>query len=167
MNRKKFIKLSALSAASFPLFLSASKSELDEKSQLDLKLIEEFVIAGHNDLPKVKEMLRSEPQLLYARHDWDNGDLEEAIEGAAHVGNKEIVNYLIEQGARINLFSLVIIGKTEIVSSILDLYPSLINTKGPHGFTLLHHTRILGNEGKSFEEYLIKKGLNQSKIPIN
>jgi hypothetical protein len=64
--------------------------------------------------------------LLYARYDWGNGDFEEAIEGAGHVGNKEIANYLIEQGARVNLFVLTMLGKTNLVKPVLDEYPPLI-----------------------------------------
>jgi hypothetical protein len=40
-------------------------------------------------------MLAELPTLLYATWDWGNGDFETALEGAGHVGNKEIANYLI------------------------------------------------------------------------
>lgn len=130
-------------------------------------MIEEFVKAGHNDLKKVKAMLKKEPNLIYARHDWGNGDFEEAIEGAGHVGDKEIANYLIEQGARVNLFVLTMLGKKDIVIPALEEYPNLIQAKGPHGFTLLHHAKVGGKDSEDVYNFLKEKGLEETKIKIN
>lgn len=66
--------------------------------QLPPDKVKDFVIAGHGDLVKVKTMLQEIPTLLYATWDWGGGDFETALEGAGHVGNKEIANYLISTG---------------------------------------------------------------------
>lgn len=112
--------------------------------------MKEFVVAGHKDLNKVKEMLSDHPNLIYSRHDWGNGDFEEVIEGAGHLGNKEIANYLIDQGARINLFVLAMLGKTKLVKPVLEVYPALLMAKGAHGFTLLHHAKVGGDDAKNY-----------------
>ncbi len=143
--------------------LSFAKT-IQEPAPIDIKLVKEFVVAGHKNLPLVKEMLNEHPNLLYASYDWGNADYEEAIEGAAHLGNKEIANYLISKGARVNLFTLTMLGKTALVKATLETYPELIFAKGPHGFTLLHHANV--GDAKELSLYLKEKGLNETHIKI-
>ena len=167
MERKTFIRtgLIALSGlTAIPVF-GANKFQ-DAYSSIDIKKIKEFVIAGHRDLNKVKSMLEEEPNLIYSRYDWGSGDFEEAIEGAGHLGNKEMANYLIEQGARVNIFVLAMLGKKEIVIPTLEEYPNLIYAKGAHGFSLLHHAKQGGKDAAEILEYLTDKGLKESKFKI-
>lgn len=165
MNRKIFIKnaLSGIVLTTATPYILYSKS-LQETGPLDVKLVKEFVSAGHKNLKKVKEMLSEYPNLIYSRYDWGNGDFEEAIEGAGHVGNKEIAEYLISIGARVNLFVLTMLGRIELVKPILEVYPNLIFAKGPHGFTLLHHAKVGGQD--AFYDYLKNKGLTKTNIKI-
>src|SRR5688572_25190599 len=105
MDRKRFLVQSSISAGAFlvnPLQILAGTT--DPIAPYKPEIVKDFVGAGHGKLGRVKELLAEYPNLLYCRYDWGNGDFEEAIEGAGHVGNKEIANYLIEQGARPNLF---------------------------------------------------------------
>lgn len=93
MNRNSFIKTSLLGAACISLFPSALSSGLSEGPEpLKAETVKEFVGAGHNNLDRVKQMLAEYPNLIYSRYDWGNGDFEEAIEGAGHVGDEEIAN---------------------------------------------------------------------------
>lgn len=174
MNRKKFIYGSIIgfgAAIAVPTYLlSTSKNEqfnapIQESNQLDKKLIKDFVIAGHSKLELVKEMLHEYPNLIHAAYDWGNGDYEYAIEGAAHLGNKEIVNYLVTQKARVNLFVLTMLGKTDLVKPIIEMYPDLLFAKGPHGLTLLHHAQV--GESKELESYFIEKGLTKRIIKLD
>src|SRR5689334_16427436 len=93
-------------------------------------LVKNFVAAGHNNFEKVKELLQESPNLLYAAWDWGGGDFETAFEAAGHVGNKEIANYLIEKGARTNLFVLTMLGKNSIVKPFIEANPSMITARG-------------------------------------
>ncbi|TVZ15621.1 hypothetical protein [Maribacter sp. MAR_2009_72] len=165
MNRKTFIKNSLggiVLAGVAPTFTFAQDAQ--EPEPLDIKLVKEFVVAGHKNLPLVKEMLDEYPNLIYASYDWGNSDYEEAIEGAAHLGNKEIANYLISKGARVNLFTLTMLGKIELVKATLEVYPELLFAKGPHGFTLLHHANI--GDAKELSDYLKEKGLKETHVSI-
>jgi len=166
MNRKKFINgsLLGLSTALVAPTLVFPQSQKKESNQLDTKLVKDFVVAGHSKLELVKEMLHEYPNLIYSPYDWGNGDFEEAIEGAGHLGNKEIVNYLISQGARVNLFVLTMLGKTDLVKPVLEAYPELIFAKGPHGLTLLHHALI--GESSDLADYLKAKSLSKRMIKI-
>lgn len=167
MNRKTFIKNSlggiVLVGAAVSPVLSFAQT-FQEPEPLNLKLVKDFVVAGHKNLPLVKEMLQEYPNLIYARYDWGNSDFEEAIEGAGHLGNKEIANYLISQGARVNLFVLTMLGKTDLVIPTLEAYPELIFAKGPHGFTLLHHANV--GQAKDLSDYLKEKGLSETHVKI-
>ncbi len=165
MNRKNFITNFTAAGAAMALspmnvFSQTGKAE----EPYSTTIVKEFVGAGHNNLPKVKELLAEYPNLLYCRYDHGNGDFEEAIEGAGHVGDKEIANYLIAQGARPNIFVLTMLGETAIVKSILEKYPTLLHAKGAHGFTLLHHANRGNQEGLA--DYFKSKGLTETRIKL-
>lgn len=133
---------------------------------LPAEKVKEFVIAGHGDLNKVKSMLQELPTLLYATWDWGGGDFETALEGAGHVGNKPIATYLIGLGARTNLFVLTMLGQTQLVKSYLETWPQYLNARGPHGLTLLHHAQKGGDDAKALQEYLLSKGLTETKMSL-
>ncbi len=135
-----------------------------EPSPYEIQLVKDFVVAGHRSLQTVKEILAEHPNLIYTSYDWGNGDYEQAIEGAGHLGKKDIANYLIEQGARANLFVLTMLGRTELVKPVLEAYPKLLFSKGPHGFTLLHHAKVGGAE--ELYDYLEKKGLKTTLLKV-
>src|ERR1017187_9153923 len=108
MNRKPFLRTAGVGAAltlaggklSAGNKLIAQNKVQEEPPPFPIPLVKEFVIAGHGDFPKVKSMLKEHPNLIYSKFDWGNGDFEAAIEGAGHVGNKEIANYLLDAGSR-------------------------------------------------------------------
>ena len=168
MDRKAFIKTGIVSSLSLGLVptLVFGNNQTDPKP-LKVEMVKEFVLAGHFNLDKVKNMLIDYPNLIYSSYDWGDGDFEEAIEGAGHKGNKEVANYLIEKGARVNLFVLTMLGKTDLVKPTLEAYPNLIFSKGPHGLTLLHHAQIGGSESKELYNYLLEKGLTEKKISLS
>lgn len=164
MNRHTFLKNATLLSAglcTLPYGVYAA-----DKDPLSREVVKEFVGAGHSNLDRVKEMLENTPNLLYARHDWGGGDFEEAIEGAGHVGNAEIAEYLISRGARVNLFVLTMLGKTDLVAPVLEEYPNLIHARGPHGFTLLHHAKVGGDTSAELYEWLVENGAESAKLDM-
>ena len=133
---------------------------------LPAEKVKDFVSAGHNNLDKVKQLLVELPTLIYATWDLGGGDFETAIEGAGHVGNKDIANYLLKQGARANMFVLTMLGKTQIVKPYLESFPEYLTARGPHGFTLLHHAQRGGDDAKELLEYLQSKGLKEIRSAL-
>lgn len=127
-------------------------------------LIKEFVSNCHSDLGITKELLQTEPRLIYASYDWGDGDYENGIEASGHMGRRDITEFLIEKGARINFFTLCMLGKFEIVYALLIEYPSLLNALGPHGFTPLHHARKGGERAVKVAELLESKGATETLI---
>ena len=173
MKRKSFLQRFAISAGGLmavPALLNAQQTQkITDRTELDplpAEKVKDFVIAGHGDLVKVKSMLIEFPTLLYATWDWGNGDFETGLEGAGHVGNKEIANYFIALGARTNLFVLTMLGNTQIVKAYIETYPGYLNARGPHGFTLLHHAQKGGDDAKELLDYLQSKGLKETKTPL-
>ena len=129
-------------------------------------LVKEFVRVGHNDLDAVQRMLQEQPGLLNACWDVGGGDFETALEGAGHVGDREIAEYLIGQGARANIFVLTMLGRTMEVKALLAAFPNLLRSKGPHGLTLLHHAQRGKEAAAELLEHITKLGLTETKFAM-
>jgi hypothetical protein len=168
MNRKKFLALGIGGIITLPAMLSGQvvAAPTPKPDPLPAEKVKDFVIAGHGNIEKVKSLLLEFPTLLYATWDWGDGDFETALEGAGHVGNKEIAALLIEQGARTNMFVLTMLGKTGIVKPYLEAFPAYINARGTHGLTLLHHAKKGGDDAKELLEYLQSRGLKETKAKL-
>lgn len=126
----------------------------DRPAPLSSELVQEFVRVAHSNIAKVKELLDKQPNLLNAAWDWGNGDYETGMNAAGHMGHVEIAEFLLSKGARMDIFCAAMLGKLDIVKPILDSYPNLKTSKGPHGLKLLHHAEKGGENAKRVLEYL-------------
>lgn len=163
MNRQDFIK--GLGVMSISTFISPSLAQ-DRPNPLDREIVNKFVAASHGKMDVVKELYQEFPNLIYSSWDWGGGDFETGIDACGHVGNKEIANFLIEKGARPTLFVLTMLGKTELVKPVIEAYPQLVHSLGPHGFTFLHHAKRGGDEAAELLEYFASKGLKEDKVNL-
>ena len=161
IQRRKFFLKSGLLVTGTLLFPERSNSETlntnpmqDRPAPISAELVQEFVKVSHGNFAKVKEMLDQQPNLLNAAWDWGNGDYETGMNAAGHVGHVEIAEYLLSKGARMDIFCATMLGRLEIVKPILDAYPNLKTSKGPHGLKLLHHAEKGGENAKKVLEYL-------------
>lgn len=125
-----------------------------KNKQINRLMAEDFVIFAHSDLDKVKMLLEREPNLINATIDWGGGDWENGLGGASHMGRKDIVKFLLSKGARMDLFCATMMGKLEIVKSMLTLEPALIDARGPHGFSLHFHAQVGQEDAKPVLDYL-------------
>ena len=125
-----------------------------KKPQVNRLLVQDFVIYAHSDLPMTRKLLEKEPALLNAAMDWGAGDWETGLGGASHMGRRDIVTYLLEKGARIDLFCAAMMGQLDAVKAFLTLEPKLIDAKGPHGFSLHFHAQVGGTEAEKVLDYL-------------
>ena len=167
MTRLQFLQNGLIATGLLTFTGSVSwAQETQEVPQLDKKLVQEFVGAGHRDFDKVKALLEENPTLLNAAHDWKGGDFETALGAASHVGYKELAQYLIDQGAQANIFTACLFGRMDIVKPILDFFPNTLHAKGPHGFTLLHHAIKGGDEALEVKEYLESLGAKETKVAL-
>jgi hypothetical protein len=163
LNRKDFLQLSLASVATMLLPGIVIGQTKDEKPPaLKLELVREFVGVCHSNITRTKEMLENEPQLLHVSVDWGGGDFESGIEAAGHVGNKEIATYLLSKGARYNIYLASMLGHVDVVKSVLTFNAGLLNSKGPHGYTMLHHANK--GEATSVIEYLKSVGAEKTRM---
>ena len=116
--------------------------------------VQQFVNDAHGDLDSVTRMLDEEPGLLNACWDWGGGDWETGLGAAAHMGRRDIAEFLLGRGARIDLFAAAMLGKLEIVKAVVEDDPSVIDRKGPHGISLMTHARKGGKEAAQVVKFL-------------
>lgn len=128
--------------------------------------VNEFVKVAHNNLDRLKEILSEYPHIINAAWDWGDGDFENAIGAAGHMGLRETAEFLLANGARADLFVLTMLGETAIVKATLERFPNLLNSLGPHGFTLLHHAKMGGEPASELFALLQEKGLKELHVKI-
>lgn len=127
---------------------------METKPALEDILVQEFVGNAHGNFARVKELLDQEPNLVNATWDWGGGDFETALGAASHMGNRQIANYLLEHGARLDIFAAAMLGKLGVVKAALEAYPEIVNTPGPHGIPLVTHAEAGGTDAKAVLDYI-------------
>jgi len=135
---------------------------MEKKPALEMTLVQEFVGKSHADLDGVKELLAQEPAIINSSWDWGGGDWETGLGAAAHMGRRDIATYLLENGARLDLFANAMLGNLGIVRATLERYPEAIDIPGPHGIPLIAHALAGGNEAIQVYEYLKSRASQQT-----
>lgn len=133
---------------------------------MDAAVVEEFVRVAHSDFDCLKAIVDAHPLVLNAAWDWGDGDFETALGAAGHMGLRETALYLLEKGARADIFALTMLGETAIVKPMLERFPELLSSIGPHGFTLLHHAKKGGDQALDLLDFLTEKGLTETFIDV-
>ena len=165
LSRYDFLQYTVLSATGLILPTLVSGQDKQEKpAPIKLEIVKEFVGVCHGKFDRCKEMLENDHLLLHVSFDWGGGDYESGIEAAGHVGNKEIAAYLLSKGARYNVYLASMLGHLDVVKSVLTFSPSLLNSKGPHGFTMLHHAQKGGDDSKPVVAYLQSLGAVETRM---
>jgi len=136
----------------------ASTAQPPKPDPLPPDLVKDFVVKAHANLDGTKSLLAEQPTLLNATWDWGGGDFETGLGGASHVGSRDIAEFLISQGARMDLFTAVMLGRIDIVKPVVSAYPALLQSRGPHGLSLLHHARKGGDPAREVLDYLQRLG---------
>lgn len=124
----------------------------------DAKLVAEVVGKSHVNEARVKELIKSHPALVNAWWDWGFGDWESPLGAASHVGQRGIAEFLLERGARIDIFAAAMLGHTSIVKAFVTAQPGVQRTLGPHGITLLAHAKAGGKQAADTVDYLVALG---------
>lgn len=127
---------------------------MSEQEPLAQDDIDEFVIAAHHDLGKVEHMLTNDPRLLNESATW----METALAAAAHTGSRAIAEYLLAQGAPLDICTAAMLGRRADVEAFLASDPNLINATGAHDIPLLFHAAI--SEDPGMTPLLVERGAN-------
>ncbi len=124
----------------------------------DQDLVKEMVTVAHGNVARVKELVGRHQTLAKATYDWGFGDWESALGAAPHVGNREIAEFVLANGARPTLFSAAMLGQLDVVKAFVAASPNVQRIKGPHSITLLRHAMAGGVQAKPVLEYLTQLG---------
>lgn len=119
-----------------------------------------IVAASHGQLDKVTEMVSARPALAKASWDWGFGDWESALGAASHMGRQDIAEVLMAHGGRPDIFTYAMLGRLEVVRSMVEASPGIQRTLGPHGITLMQHARMrLNRKGLTETDYALARDM--------
>jgi len=96
--------------------------------------------AAHNDLEATRRSVERYPELTHSVATTTEG----AVEGCAHLGRREIVDFLLEHGAPYSLPTAIMRGDVAWARRLLAEDPLRIHERGPHDFALLWYPAIGG-----------------------
>ncbi|MCC6804650.1 MAG: ankyrin repeat domain-containing protein [Anaerolineae bacterium] len=109
--------------------------------ELAQEMIDEFVVAAHHDLPRVQQMLTDDPGLLNENAQW----IETPVQAAAHVGNRPIAEFLLAQGAPLDICTAAMLGRADDVRALLADDPERAHATGAHNIPVLYYPAISGS----------------------
>lgn len=144
---------------------SSSKPIGDAFPSQDPELVKEMVTVAHGNVARVKELVTRQQTLAKANYDWGYGDWESALDAASHVGNREIADFLLANGARPTIFSAAMLGQLDTVKAYIAASPGIQKIKGPHSITLLRHATAGGPQAKPVVDYLTQIGGADDRLP--
>lgn len=161
-----------ISRRSFSVFLPAAAPGLMAQAtdngrppRLEPEMVKDWIAKAHQrKLEPMKELLFREPNLLQASGDAGGGDWESAIQAAAHTGSREMALFLLDRGARIDLFAVTMLGKLDLLKANLESFPGLVHVPGAHGIPLLTHAVVGVAPALSTLEYLLTKGADVNAL---
>lgn len=160
MKRNTFIKSTLATLGGITLFTPRLFARTKENEIFSAEEIRDLVFAAHKDFEETKRIIEAKPLLLNCANQGKKGDFETALGGASHMGRRDIADFLIAKGARMDIFNHAFLGHTELVKQMVITYPQLLKSPGPHGFTLLHHAKV--GEHKELMAWLEEKGLKET-----
>ncbi len=171
-SRRSFVSLASAVGAvglaamesTFAVQPAAKGDVLDTFPAQDPAVTKEIVAVSHSDLKRVRELVERQPALARASIDWGFGDWEACIDAAAHVGRREIAEFLIANGARPTIFSAAMMGQLDVVKAFVSARSGVQRTYGPHGITLMAHARAGGPDAAPVVQYLTMIG--DADVPL-
>lgn len=128
-------------------------------AELTPESIREFVISSHFNLEKVKTLAAENPALLRAQNRWGEGDFEDGLGAAAHVGNRGIAMFFLSQGVPLTICAAAMLGDEAAVAAFVAADPAAVNARGAHGIPLMFHAAMSGEVGLA--QFLRDKGCNE------
>ena len=168
VSRRAFLGTSrGLAALALPTASQAGTTVDDARAwwpQQDPAIVQEIVGAAHADLARVTTLVERQPALANAAFDWGFGDWEDALGAAAHMGRRDIAEFLLARGARPSLFASAMLGQLDVVKTIVASQPGVQRTRGPHGIPLLAHARAGGAPAAHVVAYL--EALGDAGAPL-
>lgn len=167
-SRRRFLSTSSMALplvhlSGFQQSEGSGAAVADTFPQQAPAMVREAVIASHGNVKRIRELVDAHPALARAAYDWGFGDWEDCLGAASHVGNREIAEYLIANGARPTIFSATMLGQLDAVKAFIAAQPGVQRIPGPHSIPLLAHARAGGAAAAAVFSYL--EGLGDAGGP--
>ncbi len=102
----------------------------------------------------VQALLAEEPSARERRLGLGRRRLGDGSRGGGAHGPAQIALFLLEHGARLDLFAAAMLGYFDIVSAVLSDFPEMHDALGPHGIPLVEHARAGGADARAVLELL-------------
>lgn len=102
------------------------------EARTDQAVVDELVGNAHGNFGRVKELLDQHPELLNAKATWN----ETPIEAATQMGNRKIIDLLIERGAPVDAFTNLVLGRADA---------GVVDQRGIHDLPALYFAAIGGH----------------------
>ena len=111
---------------------------MDQATQV---VVDELVGNAHGNLGRVKEIVVNKPDLMNAKASWN----ETPLEAATQMGNRPIIEFLLNHGAHIDFFTVLVLGRLDDVDRELKQHPDRARARGIHDLPALYFAAIGGN----------------------
>ena len=115
-------------------------------------VVDECVGNAHGNLARVRELVDQHPEVVNARATWG----ETPIEAATQMGNRPIIDFLIERGAPVDFFTACVLGDADRVRADLAADPGCARVRGIHDLPTLYFAAIGGS--RPVAELLLASG---------
>jgi hypothetical protein len=70
------------------------------------------------------------------------------------MGNREVAQFLLEKGARLDLFAAAMLGMVEVIRKAVEIFPGAHRSLGPHKIPLIAHAQKGGPAAAAVVAYL-------------
>ncbi|MFT7487211.1 MAG: ankyrin repeat protein, partial [Candidatus Paceibacteria bacterium] len=124
-------------------------------TSISKELQSEVTRASHANLKRLKELIGSNPDLIFST----STDDELAIEACSHVGTRDIIRYHLDHGAPLSLPTAVSLGDREMIRFLLKWDPTLVHERGAHDFPVMWYV-VMGGGGAELAELLLEHGVS-------
>ena len=111
------------------------------EAELSQAVVDECVGNAHGNLARVSELVELHPGIVNARASWN----ESPIEAAAQMGNRPLIDYLVERGAPVDFLTSCVLGRTEDVRQELQARPERARERGVHELAPLYFAAVGGH----------------------
>jgi hypothetical protein len=157
IHRRSF----AFALAGAPGLALAQTTAAPRPAPLDLDLVKDWVGKAHQrQIEPMTDLLKREPALIQSSWDWGSGDWESAMQAAAHTGSRDMALFLIDRGARVDLFATTMLGELALLQASLETFPKALEVRGAHGIPLLSHAVAGETPARKVVDYLLARGVD-------
>ena len=141
--------------------MSAQSAAPSRPAPIDSDLVKDWIGKAHQrQIEPMIELLKRDPGLLQSSWDWGAGDWESAMQAAAHTGSRDMALFLIDRGARVDLFATAMLGELTLLKTSIDSFPGALQVRGAHGIPLLSHAIAGEAPARKVVDFLLARGVD-------